>query len=301
MMSSSRERYAPSRTSTPRATRWMGCSECMIRSAKVGMSVVGRLSTQKNPMSSKHLIAKLLPAPLSPVMTTNDRGAGIALGSGRGLARRAAGSRAPPARPRLAHLSAEAVDVALHGCQQMVGARRDREAALARARDEPCRPLEPLRAAGDPQFERRRPDPRELLDLPLDQGLERRRQHHPAPAAGASPLPRRETPLVRGQDAELLAVLGDRAARDREATLLERLRDFLVGLRLCRVFGGQDVLDHLLDRDRRYHLPVARRDAAVEEELQLEQPLRGFDVLVRRDAADRRFVHPDVLADIAQR
>src|SRR5712692_1195855 len=148
MMSSRRERYAPSRTSTPSATRWMGCSERMIRSAKVGMSVVGRLSTQKNPMSSKHLIAKLLPAPLSPVMTTNDRGAGIALGSGRGRARRAAGSRAPLARPRV----------------------------------EPCRPLEPLRAAGDPQFERRRPDPRELLDLPLDQGLERRRQHHPAPA-----------------------------------------------------------------------------------------------------------------------
>src|SRR5436309_3480720 len=121
------------------------------------------------------------------------------------------------------------------------------------------------------------------------------------PAAGASPLPWCETPLVRGQDAELLAVLGHRAARDRETTLLERLRDFLVGLRLCRVFGGQDVLDHLLDRDRRHHLPVARRDAAVEEELQLEQPLRGFDVLVRRDAADRRFVHPDVLADIAQR
>src|SRR6059036_1622587 len=182
MMSSSRERYAPSRTSTPRATRWMGCSERMIRSAKVGMSVVGRLSTQKNPMSSKHLIAKLLPAPLSPVMTTNDRGAGIALGSGRGRARRAAGSRAPPARPRLAHLSAEAVDGALHGRQQMVGARRAREAALARARDEPRRPLEPLRAAGDPQFECRRPDPRELLDLPFDQGLERRRQRHPAPA-----------------------------------------------------------------------------------------------------------------------
>src|SRR5437899_12091363 len=120
-------------------------------------------------------------------------------------------------------------------------------------------------------------------------------------AAGASPLPRRETPLVRGQDAELLAVLGDRAARDRETTLLERLRDFLVGLRLCRVFGGQDVLDHLLDRDRRHHLPVARRDAAVEEELQLEQPLRGFDVLVRRHPADRRLVHADVLADVAQR
>src|SRR5439155_664313 len=55
----------------------MGWSERVIRSANVGMSVVGRLSTQKNPMSSKHLIAKLLPAPLSPVMTTNDRGAVI--------------------------------------------------------------------------------------------------------------------------------------------------------------------------------------------------------------------------------
>ncbi len=42
------------------------------RSAKVGMSVVGRLSTQKKPMSSKHLIAWLFPAPLSPVMMTNE-------------------------------------------------------------------------------------------------------------------------------------------------------------------------------------------------------------------------------------
>src|SRR3989442_5494901 len=182
MMSSRRERYAPSRTSTPSATRWMGCSERMIRSAKVGMSVVGRLSTQKNPMSSKHLIAKLLPAPLSPVMTTNDRGAGIALGSGRGRARRAPGSRAPPARPRLAHLSAEGVDGALHGRQQMIGARRAREAAPSRARDEPRRPLEPLGPAGDPQLERRRPDARESRGLPLDARLARRRQQQPAPA-----------------------------------------------------------------------------------------------------------------------
>src|SRR5213594_193767 len=131
MMSSRRERYAPSRTSTPSATRWMGCSERMIRSAKVGMSVVGRLSTQKNPMSSKHLIAKLLPAPLSPVMTTNDRGAVIT----------------------------------------------------------------------------------------------------PRPSA----LPGREPALVRGQDAELLAVLGDRPPRDRETPLLQGLGDFLIGLRLGRV------------------------------------------------------------------
>ena len=41
-----------------------------MRSANVGMSVVGRLSTQKKPMSYRHLMAKLLPAPLMPVMTT---------------------------------------------------------------------------------------------------------------------------------------------------------------------------------------------------------------------------------------
>src|SRR5882724_11494066 len=134
MMSSRRERYAPSRTSTPSATRTIGCSERMIRSAKVGMSVVGRLSTQKNPMSSKHLIAKLLPAPLSPVMTTNGRGAGIALGSGRvRVDRRASGPNPSPARLRFAHLAAEDIDGALHGRQQMVGARLGREAAAPRA------------------------------------------------------------------------------------------------------------------------------------------------------------------------
>src|SRR3972149_3069069 len=39
--------------------------------AKVGINVVGRLSMQKNPMSSRHLIAWLLPAPDIPVMITN--------------------------------------------------------------------------------------------------------------------------------------------------------------------------------------------------------------------------------------
>src|SRR5678816_536238 len=108
--------------------------------------------------------------------------------------------------------------------------------------------------------------------------------YHPG---GASPLSRRQPALVRGQNPELLAVLGDRAAGDREAALLQRLRDFLIRLRLRRVLGGQEVLDHLLDRHRRDHLAVARGDAAVEEELQLEQALRRLDVLVRRHAADR--------------
>src|SRR5438093_8983966 len=60
---------------------------------------------------------------------------------------------------------------------------------------------------------------------------------------------------MRGQNAELLAVLGHRAPGDRETALLQRLRDFLVGLRLRRVLGGQEILDHLLDRDGRHISP----------------------------------------------
>src|SRR5213594_3679196 len=54
----------------------------------------------------------------------------------------------------------------------------------------------------------------------------------PSPGSDASPLSQRQPALVRGQDAELLAVLGDRAPGDRETALLQRLRDLLIGLRL---------------------------------------------------------------------
>src|SRR5262245_65857321 len=100
------------------------------------------------------------------------------------------------------------------------------------------------------------------------------------PGIDALPLARREPALVRGQDPELLAVLGDRAPGDRETALLQRLRDLLVGLRLRRVLRGQEVLDHLLDRARRPHLAVAGRDSAVEEALELAQPVRALGVLV---------------------
>src|SRR5215813_6381549 len=52
------------------------------------MSVVGRLSTQKKPMSSKHLIAYDLPAPLRPVMTTKEIGVAMAGAEGSATFRR---------------------------------------------------------------------------------------------------------------------------------------------------------------------------------------------------------------------
>src|SRR5438128_1910476 len=71
-------------------------------------------------------------------MTTNDRGAGIALGSAHVHAGRRllASPGPPPACPRLAHLAAEEIDGALDRRQQMVGARHAREAAPSRARGE---------------------------------------------------------------------------------------------------------------------------------------------------------------------
>src|SRR5690242_4370531 len=161
-------RYSPSRTSTPSATRSRRSPARATRSAKVGMSVVGRLSTQKNPMSSKHLIAYDLPAPLRPVMTTKEIGVAI-------------------------------------------------------------------------------------VERP------------------ASPSLRCEPTLMGRQDAELLAILRDRAPGDGQAAALENERDLLIGQRLGRILIRQQVLDHLLHRHRRHHLAVAGRDAGMKDEFQLDR------------------------------
>src|SRR5262249_62179570 len=97
---------------------------------------------------------------------------------------------------------------------------------------------------------------------------------------GYGALAGRQLPLMRRQDAELLAILGDRAPGDRQPALLQAPRDLLVGERLLEILLGHQVLDHLLDADRRDHLAPAGGDPAVEEELQLEETLGGLDVLV---------------------
>src|SRR3989338_4067106 len=60
----------PSRTSMPKATLDMDFPDLTIRSAKRGRKGAGRLSTQKKPKSSRHLMAWLLPAPEMPVTIT---------------------------------------------------------------------------------------------------------------------------------------------------------------------------------------------------------------------------------------
>src|SRR6185503_9384909 len=93
--------------------------------------------------------------------------------------------------------------------------------------------------------------------------------------------------LAARQDAELLAVLRDGAARDIDAALLEQLDDLLVRVRTLWIFARDQLLDLRLHRLRREVLAVRARDARVEEELQLEDALRRMDVLARRHARHR--------------
>src|SRR3546814_3708456 len=56
---------------------------------------------------------------------------------------------------------------------------------------------------------------------------------------------------------------------------------------------------HRLGRHRAVTLRV--RNARREEIFEFEQPARAGEIFVARHAADRRFVHPDRLGDLAQR
>src|SRR5882672_7516180 len=107
-------------------------------------------------------------------------------------------------------------------------------------------------------------------------------------------------PLVRRRNLELLAVLGDRAARQLEALALQDADDLRVAQRLPRILLLDDLPDPLLDGHRRHRVAVRAGDAAVEEVLHLEHALWRVHVLVGDDAADGGLVHADVVGDVAQ-
>ncbi len=67
----SSSKNSPPRMSITTATRRTLPSECRQRSANLGSSAGGRLSTQKKPRSSKTFMTLDFPAPESPVIMTN--------------------------------------------------------------------------------------------------------------------------------------------------------------------------------------------------------------------------------------
>src|SRR5690242_11016541 len=66
----------------------------------------------------------------------------------------------------------------------------------------------------------------------------------------------------RGQDAELVAVLGDRAAGDLDALPLEQLDDLLIGQRILRRLIVHELLNLRLDRSGARVLSGRGREAA---------------------------------------
>ena len=106
--------------------------------------------------------------------------------------------------------------------------------------------------------------------------------------------------LVGCRDLQLLAVFRDGPSRQDQALALQDADDLRVAQRLSLVLPFDDLLDAVLDRDRRHRLAVRAADATVEKELHLVHALGRVHVLVGDDPADRGLVHADVVGHVAQ-
>jgi len=92
--------------------------------------------------------------------------------------------------------------------------------------------------------------------------------------------------LAGGGDGELGAVLGDSAAFDLDAGLLELRDDLVVAEGLALILGIDDLLDLGLDAVPAEGLSVGELCAAGEEPAQREDPARGLNPLFIDGAAD---------------
>src|SRR5260370_12534417 len=105
----------------------------------------------------------------------------------------------------------------------------------------------------------------------------------------------------RRKNAELIAVLGDRATRDADAFALEHLDDLLIGQRVLGRLVVDELLNLCLDGPSARVLARRGRQTAREEELQRQQAARCLHVLLVGHAADGALVHADDVGDLAQR
>jgi hypothetical protein len=103
--------------------------------------------------------------------------------------------------------------------------------------------------------------------------------------------------LHRTAQPDRLAILGDRAAGEIEAALLQQIDQRIVGQDRLGILGVDQLPDRGLHRFGRYRaFAIGRSHARGEEVLQLERAAIAVQVLVRGHAADGRFVHRDGFA-----
>src|SRR5687767_11586065 len=117
------------------------------------------------------------------------------------------------------------------------------------------------------------------------------------------PLPRvseRALAPRRWQNPHHLAILRNRSAGDVHSLAPEGFGYRLVGERVLAVFLVDELADPLLHALGRDVLARPAAEARGEEELELERPLRGVNVLVGGRTAHGRLVHADVARDVPE-
>ena len=124
------------------------------------------------------------------------------------------------------------------------------------------------------------------------------KRQNPEPGL-ASPFKRSERPPLPGRRYPLrLAVLGDRPARDLDATLLELPDDVNVARGLLLVFLVDQVLDALNDTAARFHGAIGPLRPTGKEELEIVDTPSGLQILATDGAANGRDVHADAFGNV---
>src|SRR6266498_634128 len=102
------------------------------------------------------------------------------------------------------------------------------------------------------------------------------------------------------RDLQRLAVLGDGAARDHDALLVQDFGDLAVGQGSPGVLGGDQLLDERPDGGGGAGAARLGGDVTSEEVLELEDAARRKHEFLRGDARYGRFVQAERVGDLAQ-
>src|SRR5579859_4388303 len=99
--------------------------------------------------------------------------------------------------------------------------------------------------------------------------------------------------LVRARDAHVFAILGNCAARDVDAPVVEFFCNLLVSERLRGVFFLDHLFNEALQRQQGHSAAFGTVHCLAEERTKFEHALRSMCILAGHGAAHRRWMHAD--------
>ena len=97
-------------------------------------------------------------------------------------------------------------------------------------------------------------------------------------------------------------ILGHRPSRDHNLLRKQPRRDFFIFEGMARIFLRHHFPNHLSYRNGRHHVGglIRSLQTSIEEEFQLQHPLRAIHILVCCHTTDRRLVHPNILSHLLE-